>query len=157
MTSESVRLFDWNRTTIRVNSALRPRVSKATESRDGVTVTLKRLPMWSTAPSVSSAVGEALTALRQLVTHMVPSDARWSVARQPRATAAARALATRVWLATSAERTFCFWTASRIRGIPNAAITAMIEIATKTSMNVNPRLRMTPPVGARYYTLRAQA
>src|SRR3989442_6072536 len=98
-------------------AALRPFGSNRIESLVAATVTLKRDASCTTPPIVSRAAG---LAREQVVTQTVPlaPDVKCTAARQPRCTAAARAVATAVRRYTPAERTLVVSSVRRTRGNP---------------------------------------
>src|SRR5207247_7831798 len=103
-------------------SGLRPFGSKRIESVVTARVTLKRDATCTTPPIVSRAAG---LAREQVVTQTVPlaPDVKCTTARQPRCTAAARAVATAVLRYTRAERTLVLSSVRRMRGNPMVTIT----------------------------------
>src|SRR6266705_1974878 len=135
---------------------LMPRGSYWIESTVEAMLTPYRDAKAVTWPIVSTAVPTLPVAVSlHTVTHTVPlvPVVMCSALLQPRATAAWRAVTASSENPTRAERMLVLMTASRIRGIPNDAITPMITITIMISMNVKPRLRVVlPPLWRNHYT-----
>src|SRR6266545_1768523 len=106
-------------------------------------------------PRIRDAVRKTNVRASRAAVGTIVAKAR-AAAVQPRCTAAARAFATIVPTAAREARTLVFWTASRMRGIPIAAMMPISTITIRISTNVNPRWRIGPSIsGVHHYTLRA--
>src|SRR5204862_2422040 len=118
------------RTTVTALSRLKPRGSYWTESRVAARLTLKRLLMLSTAPTVSTFARHCV------VTQTVAAepDVTCKTLRQPRRTATARAMAAWALSASRAARTLVLSKARRLFGTPVSTIIPMRATTVIISM-----------------------